>query len=77
MIVKSGKIISLSYWLTDEEGHVLKCALSDAPMQYRHGTDRLLGGLESRLEGLSKGASVRLHLDDHSIIWATVLDIRC
>ena len=48
--------------LTDRGFVVYGCALSDEPLQYVHGHDRLLPPLADRLVGLEKGDSVELEL---------------
>lgn len=54
-MIKAGKVVNLSYSLTDKEGKVLDRADKDAPFSYLHGGSQIVPGLEAALEGLKTG----------------------
>ncbi|RYD71645.1 MAG: peptidylprolyl isomerase, partial [Sphingobacteriales bacterium] len=53
--VTSGKVVSFSYTLKDAEGNVLEQTNKGEPMQYLHGNQNIIPGLERELEGLKVG----------------------
>jgi FKBP-type peptidyl-prolyl cis-trans isomerase SlyD len=55
MKIASGLLVKLEYELAIEGGDVLESSEKMGPLQYEHGSGKMLPGLEKRLEGLSEG----------------------
>lgn len=54
-IVGNGKVVSLHYTLTNQAGDVLDSSEGDAPLEYLHGADNIVQGLEEALTGRAEG----------------------
>jgi FKBP-type peptidyl-prolyl cis-trans isomerase SlyD len=54
-MIKTGKVVNLAYSLTNSKGEVLDNADSKNPLTYLHGSNQLIPGLESALNGMQKG----------------------
>jgi FKBP-type peptidyl-prolyl cis-trans isomerase SlyD len=54
-MIKSGKVVDLSYSLKDSNGQVLDRADPGAPFTYLHGAGPIVPGLENALDGLKAG----------------------
>jgi FKBP-type peptidyl-prolyl cis-trans isomerase SlyD len=54
-MIKNGKVVDLSYSLKNSEGEILDQADSQDPFTYLHGSQQIVPGLESALEGLKVG----------------------
>lgn len=52
------KVVSIDYTLKDEAGEVLDTSEGREPVAYLHGAGNIVPGLESALEGKSKGDSI-------------------
>lgn len=52
-----GKVVSLYYRLTDEDGEQLDSSRDGEPLAYLHGYGNIIPGLESALEGQKAGFS--------------------
>jgi len=50
-----GTVVSFNYILTDDSGAVIDSSEGGAPLQYLHGYDNIIPGLESALEGAEQG----------------------
>jgi len=50
-----GAVVSFNYTLTDDSGAVIDSSEGGAPLQYLHGYDNIIPGLESALEGVECG----------------------
>jgi FKBP-type peptidyl-prolyl cis-trans isomerase SlyD len=50
-----GAVVSFNYTLTDDTGAVIDSSEGGAPLQYLHGYDNIIPGLESALEGVECG----------------------
>jgi FKBP-type peptidyl-prolyl cis-trans isomerase SlyD len=50
-----GAVVSFNYTLTDDSGEVIDSSEGCAPLQYLHGFDNIIPGLESALEGVESG----------------------
>ena len=57
-----GKVVSVHYTLTGDDGSVLDSSQGHEPLVYLHGYDGLLPGLERGLEGLEPGQTSRVDL---------------
>jgi FKBP-type peptidyl-prolyl cis-trans isomerase SlyD len=55
MTIKAGKVVDLSYSLTNDKGEILDKADGNDPFTYLHGASQVVPGLESALEGLKQG----------------------
>src|SRR5687767_5400420 len=53
--IGSDKVVSFSYTLKDDEGTTLEQTEAGQPMQYLHGHQNIIPGLEAELEGMSVG----------------------
>ena len=53
MEAKRGTVVSFNYHLTDDEGSTLD--QSEEPLEYLHGYDNIIPGLENALEGTQPG----------------------
>jgi len=60
--VEKDNIITIHYTIKDENTEIVDSSLDEEPLEYLHGHDFMLPGLEKALEGLQKGASVALWL---------------
>jgi FKBP-type peptidyl-prolyl cis-trans isomerase SlyD len=54
-MIKSGKVVGLSYLLTNSDGEELDQATRDEPFVYIHGGNQLVEGLETALNGMGIG----------------------
>ncbi|NLM01152.1 MAG: peptidylprolyl isomerase [Treponema sp.] len=55
MVVEKGKVISIEYTLKDAEGEVMDTTEGVGPMDYIHGMQALIPGLEKEMEGKKTG----------------------
>jgi FKBP-type peptidyl-prolyl cis-trans isomerase SlyD len=53
--IQNGVVVSLEYTLTLDDGEVVDEATADAPLEYLHGADNIIPGLEKALTGLKIG----------------------
>ncbi|POY35036.1 peptidylprolyl isomerase [Solitalea longa] len=53
--VKNGKVVSISYTLTNDNNEVLDQSQPNQPLEYLHGSYNIIPGLEKELEGLQVG----------------------
>lgn len=54
-VIKDGAVVSLSYTLKLANGEVVDYTEADDPLEYLHGADNIIPGLESALTGLHVG----------------------
>ena len=54
-MIKTNKVVSMSYCLKDTQGEELDRADADKPLDYLHGGGNIVPGLENALEGLKIG----------------------
>lgn len=62
MTVADNCVVSIEYTLTDEEGEVLDSTSGDLPLDYLHGAENIVPGLEKALTGKSEGDTISLTL---------------
>lgn len=55
MQATSEKVVSIDYTLTDDSGNVLDSSEGRGPLEYLHGADNIIPGLERALEGKASG----------------------
>lgn len=54
MTVTKNKVVSIHYRTTDNNGEVVDCNEEFAPLEYLHGYNNILAGLEKVLEGMEE-----------------------
>jgi len=57
IVVGTGKVVSFNYTLTDPGGDVLDQSAPDQPMDYLHGAQNIVPGLEDQMAGKKVGDS--------------------
>ncbi len=57
MIIENGKVVSIEYTLKDSSGEILDSTEGVGPLDYIHGMQNLIPGLEKELTGKSVGDS--------------------
>lgn len=62
-MIKSGKVVNLSYSLSDAEGQILDRANLDDPFVYLHGASQIVPGLEQALEGMAPGEKKKISVE--------------
>jgi FKBP-type peptidyl-prolyl cis-trans isomerase SlyD len=62
MSIAAGKVVSINYTLKDDGGELLDSSEGKKPLDYLHGTDAIVPGLEKALEGKEAGAVVEVSL---------------
>lgn len=60
MEIKSNKVVSINYTLTNAEGKVLDTSDGRAPLLYIHGKGNIIPGLEKALEGKKEGDKLKV-----------------
>ena len=59
MKISKGKVVSIHYALKDPTGEILERSEEQAPMEYLHGYDNIIAGLEKALEGKEAGEKIK------------------
>lgn len=62
-VIKEGKVVQLSYSLTNSAGQILDRADQESPFVYLHGGGQIVPGLEEALEGLKKGDTKKVTVE--------------
>ncbi len=60
--VKDGAVVSLAYTLKLSNGEVIDFSEADDPLEYLHGSENILPGLEQQLSGLHVGDEKKVEL---------------
>jgi FKBP-type peptidyl-prolyl cis-trans isomerase SlyD len=60
MQITKNKVVAIDYTLTDEEGEVLDSSRGSVPLEYLHGADNIIPGLERELEGKAAGDTLEV-----------------
>jgi FKBP-type peptidyl-prolyl cis-trans isomerase SlyD len=55
MRVAKETVVSIEYTLKDDRGNILDTSVGQAPMEYLHGANNIIPGLEQAVEGLVAG----------------------
>ena len=55
MLVANGKVVTLTFEMKDEEGEILDSSDESGDLEYLHGTNFLMPGMEHDLNGKSVG----------------------
>lgn len=58
--IGTGKVVTLAYTLRDEDGDVLDSSEGDGPLEYLHGAENIVPGLEKALAGKRIGDKLRV-----------------
>jgi FKBP-type peptidyl-prolyl cis-trans isomerase SlyD len=58
MEIMDGRVVSIHYTLTDDDGIVIDKSSPDAPLSYLHGAGNIVPGLENALAGRKAGDSL-------------------
>ncbi|MGZ5242553.1 MAG: FKBP-type peptidyl-prolyl cis-trans isomerase [Bacteroidia bacterium] len=61
--VQKDKVVSFSYTLKDSDGNILEQTDKNRPMEYLHGNQNIIPGLEREMEGLNIGDSKSVSVD--------------
>ncbi len=59
MEISQGRIATIHYTLTNDEGQVIDRSAPDAPLSYLHGAGNIVPGLEKALDGKRTGEAVQ------------------
>ncbi|MBC7385316.1 MAG: peptidylprolyl isomerase [Cryobacterium sp.] len=62
-VIGSGKVVGMSYRLTDDKGVLLDQASHDEPFLYIQGASQIVPGLEKALEGVKIGEKKKVSVD--------------
>ncbi|MGB1881344.1 MAG: FKBP-type peptidyl-prolyl cis-trans isomerase, partial [Gammaproteobacteria bacterium] len=57
MNIEKDRVVSFHYRLSDEDGNALESSHEGSPMQYLHGHDGIIQGLEREMAGKAAGAT--------------------
>ncbi|MCB9254466.1 MAG: peptidylprolyl isomerase [Bdellovibrionaceae bacterium] len=60
MSIKKNSVVSISYVLTNDAGKQLDASPKDEPLTYLHGAGNIIRGLETALEGQTKGEKMKI-----------------
>ena len=71
-MIENGKVVSLSYTLTNDQGEQLDQAHASEPFMYLHGAGQIVPGLETALEGAAKGFKKQVVLQPDDAYGAVV-----
>ena len=61
--IQNGVVVSLMYTLKLQNGDVIDFSEADDPLEYLHGADNIIPGLERELTGLKVGESKDVHVE--------------
>ena len=56
LMIGKNSVVSIHYTLKDDDGQVMDSSDGKEPLQYLHGNNNLIPGLESELAGKTSGA---------------------
>ena len=62
MTVAAGKVVAIHYTLRDAEGAVIDESGDEGPLQYLHGAENIVPGLEDGLAGKAVGETVKVEV---------------
>jgi FKBP-type peptidyl-prolyl cis-trans isomerase SlyD len=62
MQVEKDKVVSIDYTLTDSQGQVIDSSNGRPPLEYLHGKNNIIPGLERALEGKNEGDAVKVSI---------------
>lgn len=62
-VVENGSVVSLQYSLTGEDGKLIESNKDKDPLQYTHGQQQIVPGLEKELTGMKVGGEKRVKVN--------------
>lgn len=62
MQAKKNAVVSIHYTLTNDEGEVIDSSLGQEPLEYLHGHQHIVAGLEEALEGAKIGTELKISI---------------
>jgi FKBP-type peptidyl-prolyl cis-trans isomerase SlyD len=62
MIIEKNRVVSIDYTLTDDKGALIDSTGEGEALDYLHGHENIISGLEQALEGKKEGDHVNVHL---------------
>ncbi|WP_405134710.1 peptidylprolyl isomerase [Nocardia sp. NBC_01388] len=63
MSITANKVVSIDYTLTDDDGEVIDTSTGAEPLEYLHGADNIVPGLEGALEGKAVGDELKVVIE--------------
>lgn len=63
MPIAANKVVSIEYTLTNDEGEVLDTSVGDEPLEYLHGAENIVPGLEDALSGKDAGDELKVVIE--------------
>lgn len=63
MQISTGKVVSIDYTLTNDEGDVIDTSSGGAPLCYLQGGGNIIAGLEKELEGRKAGDAIQARVE--------------
>ena len=63
LTIDDGRVVSIQYTLTDDEKTVLDSTEESGPMDYLHGAENIIPGLEDALDGKTVGDKLKVRVD--------------
>lgn len=63
MKIDKNKVVAFDYKLTNDEGQVLDSSEDKDPLQYLHGADAIIPGLEEAMEGRESGDEFEVSIE--------------
>ena len=64
MIISENKVVSVRYIMTNNAGDVIEDVMDRSPIQYIHGTGKIIPALETAIEGMSAGQKKAFSISD-------------
>jgi len=62
-MVSNGKVVSIHYTLKDDEGTILDSSSGKDPLAYLHGSNNVISGLETAMEGKKPGENFSVRIE--------------
>ncbi|MPV85702.1 FKBP-type peptidyl-prolyl cis-trans isomerase [Ostreibacterium oceani] len=63
MKISENCVVSIGYQLADEAGNAIEASRPDAPLEYLHGANNIIPGLENALTGKAAGETVQVRVE--------------
>lgn len=63
LTIDDGRVVSIQYTLTNDEATVLDSTEESGPMDYLHGAENIIPGLEDALDGKAVGDKLKVRVD--------------
>ncbi|MDR0585399.1 MAG: peptidylprolyl isomerase [Treponema sp.] len=62
MTITKNRVVSIDYTLTDDNNNLIDSTAGSGPLDYLHGFENIISGLENALEGRSEGDSFSVNI---------------